>query len=72
MRDNFNFQIVNFSFLSGNNISFGHYMVFTFHSLSDMEDAVHIMITLDIVVNFTQGYKSNGRFVTWIATLIPL
>ena len=27
------------------------HMVFTFHSLSDMQDAAHIMVTLDIAIN---------------------
>ena len=28
------------------------YMVFTFHSLSHLQDAAHIMITMDILINF--------------------
>ena len=27
------------------------HMVFTFRSLSDMQDAVHVMMTLDIAIN---------------------
>ena len=39
-------------------------MVFTFHSLSDMQNAAHIMITLDITINSrwtdpSKGYKVN-------------
>ena len=39
-------------------------MVFTFRSLSDMQDAAHVMMTLDIAINswwtdFSQGYKVN-------------
>ena len=48
--DDFNFHIVNFSFLSSN-IPSGPSIVFTFHSLSDMQDAAHIMVTLDIAIN---------------------
>ena len=46
-RDDFNFHTVNFPFLSSNIPS----MVFTFRSLSDMQDAAHIMMTLDVAIN---------------------
>ena len=49
-RDDFNFHIVNFPFLSSN-IPLALHMVCIFRSLSDRQDAVHIMMTLDIVIN---------------------
>ena len=48
-RDDFNFHIVNFPFLSSRNHLTLH-MVFTFHRLSDMQDVAHVMMTLDIVI----------------------
>ena len=42
----------NFPFLSSN-IQMAHHMVIAFHSLSDMQDAAHIMMILvDIIINF--------------------
>ena len=49
-RDDFNFHIVNFPFLSSNIPSGIYHMVFTFYSLSDMRDAAHLMMTLDIAI----------------------
>ena len=53
-RDVFKFYLVSFPFMSSK-IPFGpSYVddkVFTFRSLSDMQDAAHIMVTLDIVIN---------------------
>ena len=47
-RDDFNLDIVNFPFLS-RNIPSVPSMVFTFRSLLDIQDAVHVM-TLDIAI----------------------
>ena len=48
--DDFKFHIVKFPFLSSNILSGPTYSV-TFHTLSDLQDAAHIMMTLDIVIN---------------------
>ena len=57
-RDDFDFHIVNFPFLSSN-IPSGLLMVCIFHSLLDMHDAVHTMMISDIatsawLINFCQ------------------
>ena len=49
-RDNLNFHIATFHSCQVT-YHLALHMVFTFHSLSDMQDAAHIMMTLDIAIN---------------------
>ena len=49
-RDDFKFHIVNFPSLS-RTYHLALHMVFMFLSLLDMQDATHIMMTLDIAIN---------------------
>ena len=49
-RDDFDFQIVNFPYLSSN-IPSGPSLVCTFHSLLDMHDAAHTMMISDIATS---------------------
>ena len=51
--DDINFHIIKFLFLSNipSGPSYGLHMVFTFCSLSSMQDGAHIMMTLDIAIN---------------------
>ena len=50
-RDNFDFHIVNFPFLSSNILSSPSYGV-NISQLKDMQGAAHIVMTLDIAINF--------------------